>query len=115
MCTLLIASSLEVAVPCCFYCVSILPLGLVLLVWYRPKMNIFHLATFLAQKTADDQGSVAVRIKHTKNHLGGGGCSKRQYYWMRNKEQYLHTLSKGHRFWVGLLADIQYTVQFHPC
>jgi hypothetical protein len=25
-------------------------------------------------------------------------CSKRQYYWMRNKEQYLHTLSNGQRF-----------------
>ncbi len=27
------------------------------------------------------------------NHLGEH--SKRQYYWMRNKEQYLRTLSKG--------------------
>jgi hypothetical protein len=30
---------------------------------------------------------------------------------MRNKEQYLRTLSKGHRFWVVLLADVHCTVQ----
>jgi hypothetical protein len=47
------------------------------------------------------------------NHLGE--CSKRQYYWMRNKEQYLRTLSEGHRFWVGLVANVHCTVQVHPC
>ncbi len=50
---------------------------------------------------------------YADNHLGD--CSKRQYYWMRNKEQYLNTLSKGHRFRVGLLANVHYTVQIHPC
>jgi hypothetical protein len=33
---------------------------------------------------------------YADNHLGEH-C-KRQYSWMRNKEQYLRTLSKGHRF-----------------
>jgi hypothetical protein len=47
------------------------------------------------------------------NHLGKH--SKGQYYWMRNKEQYLRTPSKGHRFWVGLLANVHCTVQAHPC
>jgi hypothetical protein len=49
---------------------------------------------------------------HADNNLGK--CSKGQYYWMRNKEQYLRTLSKGHRFWVGLLANVYCTVQVHP-
>jgi hypothetical protein len=44
-----------------------------------------------------------------------GEHSKRQYYRMRNKEQYFHTLSNSHRFWVGLLADVHSTVQIHPC
>jgi hypothetical protein len=34
------------------------------------------------------------------NHLGEH--SKRQYYWMRNKEQYVSTLSGDRRFWIGL-------------
>ncbi len=50
---------------------------------------------------------------YADNHLGE--CSKRQYYWKRNKEQYLRTLSNGHKFWVGLFADVHYTVQIHPC
>jgi hypothetical protein len=37
-----------------------------------------------------------------------------RYYWMRNKEQYLHTLSKGNRSWVELLVNVHYTVQIHP-
>jgi hypothetical protein len=37
---------------------------------------------------------------YADNHLGRH--SKGQYYWMRNKEQYLLILSKGHRFWAGL-------------
>jgi hypothetical protein len=49
---------------------------------------------------------------YADNHLGKR--SKGQYYWMRNKEQYLRTLSKGHRFWVGLLANVHCTVQVHP-
>jgi hypothetical protein len=50
---------------------------------------------------------------YADNHLGVH--SKRQYYWMRNKEQYLCTLSKGHRLWNALFADVHYTVQIHPC
>jgi ribosomal protein L11 methylase PrmA len=50
---------------------------------------------------------------YADNHLGKR--SKRRYNWMRNKEQYLHTLSKGHRFWVELLVNVHYTVQIHPC
>ncbi len=34
---------------------------------------------------------------------------------MRNKEQYLLTPSRGHRFWVGLPASVHCTVQVHPC
>jgi hypothetical protein len=49
---------------------------------------------------------------YADNHLGKR--FKRQYYWMRNREQYLRTLSNGHRFWVGLLADVHCTVQAHP-
>jgi hypothetical protein len=44
-----------------------------------------------------------------------GERSKRQYCWMRNKEQYVHTLSKGCRFWIGMFAVVHYTVQVHPC
>jgi hypothetical protein len=43
------------------------------------------------------------------NYLGER--SKRQYYWMRNKEQYVHTLSDGHRFWIGLLAVVHHIVE----
>jgi hypothetical protein len=50
---------------------------------------------------------------YADNHLGER--SKRQYYWMRNKEQYLRTLSNGHRSQVGLFANVHYTVQIHPC
>jgi hypothetical protein len=50
---------------------------------------------------------------YADNH--SGECSKRQYCWMRNEEQYLRTLSKGHRLWIGLFADVHYTVQIHPC
>ncbi len=32
-------------------------------------------------------------------------CSKRQYYFMRNKEQYVHTLSHSRRSWIGLLGN----------
>jgi hypothetical protein len=45
---------------------------------------------------------------YADNYLGKR--SKGQYYWMRNIEQYLLTLSKGHRFWVGLLANVHCTV-----
>ncbi len=34
---------------------------------------------------------------------------------MRNKEQYVHTLSGGCRFRIGLLMIVRYTVQIHPC
>jgi hypothetical protein len=47
------------------------------------------------------------------NHLGER--SKRQDYWMKNKEQYVCTLSGGHRFWIGLFTVVHYTVQIHPC
>ncbi len=50
---------------------------------------------------------------YADNHLGE--CSKRQYYWMWNKEQYLRTLSNGCRFWIGLFVVVHYTVQIHPC
>jgi hypothetical protein len=57
--------------------------------------------------------------KYNNNQYYGdihlGKRSKRQYYWMRNKEQYLHTLSKSHRFWVGLLENVHCTLQVHPC
>jgi hypothetical protein len=33
-------------------------------------------------------------------------CSKRQFYSMRNKEQYVHTLSCSRRSWIGLLANL---------
>jgi hypothetical protein len=32
--------------------------------------------------------------------------SKRKYCWMRNEEQYLHTLSCSHRSQIGLLANL---------
>ncbi len=50
---------------------------------------------------------------YADNHTGEH--SKGQYYWMRNKEQYFRTLSKGDRLWNGLFADVHYTVQIHPC
>ncbi len=50
---------------------------------------------------------------HAYDHLGER--SKIQYYWMRNKEQYLLTLSKGHRFWIGPVANVHCTIQVHPC
>jgi hypothetical protein len=34
---------------------------------------------------------------------------------MRNKEQYVHTLSGGSRLWIGLSTVVHYTVQIHPC
>jgi hypothetical protein len=37
-------------------------------------------------------------------------CSKRQYYWMRNQEQYAYTPFCSHRFQVWLLANVH-----HPC
>jgi hypothetical protein len=33
------------------------------------------------------------------------GCFKRQYYWMRNTEQYVPTLSCSRRSRIGLLAN----------
>ncbi len=49
---------------------------------------------------------------YADNNLGKR--SKEQYCWIRNKEQYLGTLSEGHRFWVGLLASVHCTFQVHP-
>jgi hypothetical protein len=43
------------------------------------------------------------------------GTFQRQYYWMRNKEQYVRILSNGSRFWIGLFAVVHYTVQIYPC
>ncbi len=43
-------------------------------------------------------------------------CSKRQYYWMRNKEQYKHTLSCNCSSRIGLLAnplDVHYPGPSH--
>jgi hypothetical protein len=33
-----------------------------------------------------------------------------KYYQTRNKEQYVHTLSGGGRFWNGLSSVVRYTV-----
>ncbi len=35
------------------------------------------------------------------------GCSKRQYYWMKNKEQYVRRLPCSHRSQIGLLVNPQ--------
>jgi hypothetical protein len=41
--------------------------------------------------------------------------SKRQYYWTEIKNNIKHTFSRGHRFWVGLLASVHSTAHVHPC
>jgi hypothetical protein len=50
-----------------------------------------------------------INLKDNNNHYYVDkpfeGCSRRQYYWMRNKEQYLCALSCSRRPQIGLLAN----------
>jgi hypothetical protein len=76
----------------------------------RRGICLFHVVVNQTQKYNNNQ-------YYADNHLIIilGKHSKRQNYRTENKEQYLRTLSEGHRIWVGLLARVHCTVQIHPC